>query len=77
MNIKTPTLFIHSDDDRRCPMCEMMAVYTGAVLAGAQVRMCLFHGENHELARKGKPICRIQRLTEITEWMDKFLKGEE
>ena len=77
LNIKTPTLFIHSDDDRRCPMSEMMAVYTGAVLAGAKVRMCLFHGENHELARKGKPVCRIRRLTEITEWMDKYLKGGE
>ena len=54
-----------------------MAVYTGAALAGAKVRMWLFHGENHELSRKGKPVCRIRRLTEITEWMDKYLKGGE
>ena len=76
MNIKTPILFIHSDEDRRCPLSEMMPVYTGAVLAGTPVRMCLFHGENHELSRAGKPRCRIKRLTEITNWMDKYLKGE-
>lgn len=77
LNIKTPILFIHSDEDRRCPLSEMMPVYTGAVLAGTPVRMCLFHGENHELSRAGKPRCRIQRLTEITNWMDKYLKGEQ
>lgn len=76
MNIKTPMLFIHSDEDRRCPLSEMMPVYAGAIMAGAPVRMCLFHGENHELSRTGKPRCRIKRLTEITNWMDKYLKGE-
>lgn len=77
MNIKTPMLFIHSDDDRRCPLCEMMAIYTGAGLAGNPIRMCLFHGENHELGRTGKPICRMKRISEITCWMDKYLKGGE
>lgn len=76
MNIKTPMLFIHSDEDRRCPLSEMMPVYTGAMLAGIPVRMCLFHGENHELSRAGKPRCRMKRLAEITNWMDKYLKGE-
>lgn len=77
LNIKTPMLFIHSDEDRRCPLSEMMPVYAGAALAGTPVRMCLFHGENHELSRAGKPRCRIQRLAEITSWMDKHLKGDQ
>lgn len=77
LNIKTPILFIHSDEDRRCPLSEMMPVYAGAALAGTPVRMCLFHGENHELSRAGKPRCRIQRLAEITSWMDKHLKGDQ
>ena len=36
----------------------------------------LFHGENHELSRGGKPKGRIRRLQEITAWMDKYLKEE-
>ena len=67
-------LFIHSDEDRRCPLSEMMPVYTGAMLAGIPVRMCLFHGENHELSRGGKPENRIDRMTEIIKWMDEYLK---
>ncbi|MDL2219260.1 S9 family peptidase [Ruminococcaceae bacterium OttesenSCG-928-O06] len=73
--ITTPLLFIHSDGDLRCPLSEAMAVYAGAAGAGAEVRMCLFHGENHELSRAGRPANRVKRLSEIGDWMDKHLKG--
>ena len=71
---KTPLLFIHSDQDTRCTLPEAMAAYASAVRAGATVRMCLFHGENHELSRAGKPLNRVKRLEEITAWMDRYLK---
>ena len=41
---------------------------------GVEARMCLFHGENHELSRSGKPKHRIRRMTEMMEWFDKYLK---
>jgi len=71
---KTPILFIHSDRDSRCTLPEAMAAYASCIRAGATVRMCLFHGENHELSRSGKPHNRVKRLEEITNWMDKYLK---
>lgn len=37
-------------------------------------RFILFHGESHGLSRGGKPKNRITRLTEIADWMDKYLK---
>ena len=74
INCKTPLLFIHSDQDTRCTLPEAMAMYAGAIRAGATVRMCLFHGENHELSRSGKPSNRVKRLEEITAWMDRYLK---
>lgn len=74
INCKTPLLFIHSDRDSRCTLPEAMAAYASAIRAGATVRMCLFHGENHELSRSGKPLNRVKRLEEITAWMDKYLK---
>jgi len=74
INCKTPLLFIHSDRDTRCTLPEAMAAYASAVRAGATVRMCLFHGENHELSRSGKPLNRVKRLKEITAWMDRYLK---
>ncbi len=41
---------------------------------GVEARMCLFHGENHELSRSGKPKHRIRRLTEITNWFEKHAR---
>jgi len=73
-NAKTPTLFIHSDQDYRCPLPEGMQMMQALALKGIETRMCIFHGETHELSRSGKPKHRIRRLTEITNWFDKYAK---
>lgn len=73
-NVKTPTLFIHSDEDYRCPLPEGMQMMQALAYKGVETRMCIFHGENHELSRSGKPLHRIRRLTEITNWFDKHTK---
>ena len=73
-NAKTPTLFIHSDQDHRCPLPEGMQMMQALVINGVETRMCIFHGENHELSRSGKPQHRIRRLTEITDWFNKHTK---
>lgn len=73
-NVTTPVLFIHSDQDYRCPMAEAMQFYTALADHGVETRMCCFKGENHELSRSGKPKHRLRRLTEITNWMERFLK---
>jgi len=70
----TPTLFIHSDQDYRCPMGEGMSMFTALKNSGCDARLVLFHGENHELSRSGKPRNRIRRMEEILAWLDKYLK---
>lgn len=70
-NAKTPTLFIHSDEDHRCPIEEGYQLFTALQYMGVESRMVVFHGENHELSRTGKPKHRIRRLKEITEWFDR------
>ena len=73
-NVKTPTLFIHSDEDYRCPIDQGLQMYAALVDRGIPARICVFHGENHELSRSGKPKHRIRRLTEITNWFVKYAK---
>lgn len=70
----TPTLFIHSECDYRCPLPEAYQMYSALIGLGVETRLCVFHGENHELSRSGKPKHRIRRLKEITDWMDHYLK---
>ena len=73
-NCKTPTLFIHSDNDFRCWMSEGLSMFTALKKANVETKLCLFRGETHELSRSGKPKNRISRMTEILNWMDKYCK---
>ena len=69
---RTPTLIIHSDEDHRCPIAEGYQLYTALVYLKVPARMVVFHGENHELSRTGKPAHRLRRLEEITGWFDRY-----
>lgn len=71
---KIPTLFIHADEDYRCPLEQGLQMYTKLKLNGVDTKMYVFHGENHELSRSGKPHARIKRLKEIKKWFDGHLK---
>ena len=73
-NAKTPTLFIHSEEDYRCPLPEGMQMMQALAQNGVETRMVIFRGENHELSRSGKPKHRVRRLKEITEWFEKHAK---
>ncbi len=73
-NAKTPTLIIHSEEDHRCPIAEGYQLYTALVYLRVPARMVVFHGENHELSRTGKPAHRLRRLEEITGWFDRYTK---
>ncbi|WP_081773206.1 S9 family peptidase [Prevotella sp. P6B4] len=72
--VKTPTLFIHSDEDYRCPLPEGLQMYSALQYFGVASRIVIFKGENHELSRSGRPLNRIKRLQEITNWFNKYLK---
>lgn len=74
---KTPTLFIHSTEDFRCPLPEGLSMYNAIAFCGTPARMCIFKGESHGLSLKGKPKHRIRRLREITDWMNKYLKDSD
>ncbi|MBQ6489247.1 MAG: S9 family peptidase [Solobacterium sp.] len=73
-NVKTPTLFIHSDEDYRCPLPEGMQMMQALACRNVETRLVIFHGENHELSRSGKPLHRMRRLQEITDWFENHTK---
>lgn len=74
--VKTPTLFIHSDQDYRCWLPEALQMFSALKFHGVEARLCMFKGENHELSRSGKPRHRIRRLEEITNWFQRHLKDQ-
>ena len=68
-NAVTPTLFIQSTEDYRCPFPEALQLFSALKWKGVETRICGFKGENHELSRSGKPTHRLRRLNEITDWL--------
>lgn len=73
-NINTPLLFIHSEQDYRCPVEQAMQLYTVVKEKGVDTRFIWFKNENHDLSRSGSPKNRLTRLEEIHNWMNKYLK---
>ena len=54
-NVTTPTLFIHSEEDYRCPISEGLQMFTALKYHGVDSRLVAFKGENHDLSRLGNP----------------------
>mgnify|MGYP000476764428 CR=1 FL=1 len=70
-------LLLQSDEDYRCWMGDAIQMFSAVKRQGVDTRMVLFHGENHELSRSGKPQNRITRLKELMNWFGKYLTKEE
>ena len=66
----TPTLFIHSFEDRRCPIDQGFQMFSALIDHGVEAKMVTFRGETHELSRSGKPKHRLKRLNSITDWFE-------
>lgn len=72
--VRTPTLFIHSDKDYRCTLNNGLEMFAALKLHGVESKLCLFYGEDHGLSRTGTPSNRICRMEEILAWLDRYLK---
>lgn len=70
---KTPLLLLQSDEDYRCWMGDAIQMFSAVKRQGTDARLVLFHGENHELSRSGKPRNRMTRLKELEAWFKKYL----
>lgn len=74
-NAETPTIFLQSEGDYRCPMDQALQMYAALKRRGVETKLILFSGESHGLSREGKPQNRLKRMEEILNWMDAHLKS--
>jgi dipeptidyl aminopeptidase/acylaminoacyl peptidase len=73
--ITVPLLIIHSENDFRVPLSEAEQMFTYVHRNGVETELVVYPREGHELSRSGEPEHRIDRLTRITGWFDRFLKS--
>ncbi len=67
--VTTPTLFLQSSDDYRCPEQESVEMFAALRHAHVPARLVIFQGESHNLSRMGGPQNRLLRLNEIFDWL--------
>jgi dipeptidyl aminopeptidase/acylaminoacyl peptidase len=76
-NIKTPMMFILGDADYRTPPGAGGEQFFRALkYKKIPTVMVRFPRESHELSRSGEPWHRVERLENIVNWFDLYLKGK-
>lgn len=72
-NIETPLLILHSEKDFRCPIEQAEQLYITLKSLGKETAFVRFPDNDHNLSRTGTPNLRVERLTQITGWFNKYL----
>ena len=70
--VKIPTLIIHSENDFRVPISEGEQLFGYLRRLGVETEFVRYPREGHELTRSGEPEHRIDHMTRIVEWFDKY-----
>jgi dipeptidyl aminopeptidase/acylaminoacyl peptidase len=66
--VQTPTLILHSENDRRCPLPMGRAFYRGLQKAGVATQLVIYPDENHAIRQ---PRHQADRLRRILAWFSK------
>jgi dipeptidyl aminopeptidase/acylaminoacyl peptidase len=74
--VKTPTLFLHSDQCYECGLPQSQEMYTALKRFGVETRLCIFKGGAHGFMNSGKPSHRLRYWDELLSWFDKYLKDD-
>lgn len=70
-DVKTPVLVQHSENDLRCPMEQGEQFYVGLKDRGVEAEFVRYPESSHGLSREGLPNLRMDRMKDITVWLDK------
>lgn len=65
--VKTPTLILHSANDRRCPLPMGKAFHQALLRAGVQTQLVIYPNERHSISQ---PRHRADKLRRILDWFE-------
>ena len=75
MNVKTPILILHSDNDYRVPLEQGEQWFRALQHFGVPSEIVIFPRENHNLTRTGEPKHLVESLNWQVYWFDRYLNG--
>jgi dipeptidyl aminopeptidase/acylaminoacyl peptidase len=74
-NAKTPSLILHGEADDRCPIGQGEQLFVALQEHGVETEFVRYPGEAHTLLRVGWPAYKVDFLTRLIAWFDRFLKS--
>src|SRR5258708_722240 len=72
-NIRTPLLLTCGEVDLRCAISQSEELFGAMRLLGKTVELIRFPEESHDVSRNGRPDRRVERLSCIAGWYERFL----
>src|SRR6266852_1792775 len=72
-NMQTPLLLSCGEMDLRCAISQSEELFGAMRFLGKTVEMVRYPEESHDLSRNGRPDRRVERLTRIAGWYERFL----
>jgi acylaminoacyl-peptidase len=73
VNIRTPLLIQHAENDLRTTIGQAETLFAVLRRHKRPVRMMRVPGESHELTRSGTPFRRVENLVQVRDWFAHFL----
>jgi dipeptidyl aminopeptidase/acylaminoacyl peptidase len=74
-SIRTPLLMLQAEADRRCPASDNEQLFIALRLLGREIEYVLYPDEYHVYATTGRPDRRIDRMSRMLAWFDRYLKA--
>jgi dipeptidyl aminopeptidase/acylaminoacyl peptidase len=71
--IRTPLLLLQSEADRRCPAADNEQLFAALRVLRREVEFVLYPEEYHVIQASGRIDRRIDRMTRMLDWFDRFV----
>jgi dipeptidyl aminopeptidase/acylaminoacyl peptidase len=72
--IRTPLLMLQAESDLRCPPQDNEQLFIALRHLGQTVEYVLYPEESHVFSSSGRPDRRIDRMTRMLDWFDRYLR---
>jgi dipeptidyl aminopeptidase/acylaminoacyl peptidase len=72
-SIRTPLLMLQAESDLRCPPQDNEQLFIALRHLRRTVEYVLYPEESHTYASSGRPDRRVDRMTRVLEWFDRYL----
>jgi dipeptidyl aminopeptidase/acylaminoacyl peptidase len=74
-DVRTPLLLLQGGADQRCPPSDSEQLFVALRVLEREVEYVVYPDESHVYMASGRPDRRIDRMTRVIDWFDRYLRG--